>query len=269
MAGPQPAYQWQFNNTNLPGATNATLTLLDAWPPDTGSYQVIATNAVGTITSAPVTLTIITATNLGLAVDAPLQLWQSGGQLPWVPTNLVAHDGLDSARSGAISDGTNSWMETLFAGPGTLQFWWKVSSEPGFDPLRLLVNGAEQAWISGEVDWQQQTINLGGGNQTVRWEYDKDSTGSLGQDSAWVDAVSFVPTNSIAPHYLTARKVRQGQFRFTLTGESDGHFSLLRSTNLANWTPLLTITNTSGNSFLTTPVSNAPAGAYFRGQRLP
>lgn len=40
-------YQWQFNGADLPGTTNSTLTISNAQASDSGVYQVIVTDAVG------------------------------------------------------------------------------------------------------------------------------------------------------------------------------------------------------------------------------
>jgi hypothetical protein len=50
-------YQWQFRETNLPGATDATLTLTAVTTNQAGPYAVFVSNAVGS-TSAAVALTI-------------------------------------------------------------------------------------------------------------------------------------------------------------------------------------------------------------------
>ncbi len=42
-------------------------------------------------------------------------------------------------------------------GPGTVTFWWKVSSEANYDWLSFYVDGVLQDRISGEVGWQQIT----------------------------------------------------------------------------------------------------------------
>lgn len=52
-------YQWQHASTNLPGATNSTLTISNVTAAQTGTYQVIVSNAVGSATSDPASLTII------------------------------------------------------------------------------------------------------------------------------------------------------------------------------------------------------------------
>ncbi len=49
---PAPSFQWQRNGVNLAGQSGTTLTLSAVQPSDTGLYQVVATNASGSTTSA-------------------------------------------------------------------------------------------------------------------------------------------------------------------------------------------------------------------------
>jgi hypothetical protein len=113
----------------------------------------------------------------------------------WASTQgNVTHDGVDAAQSGAIPDSASSYLQTTVTGPGTLSFWWNVSSEANNDTLRFQMNGSEQARISGEVDWQQHNVTLPAGDQTIQWSYTKDPSLAMGQDSAWVDQVQFIPT---------------------------------------------------------------------------
>ena len=51
-------YQWQKNGTNIAGATSATDTIAAAQLTDAGSYAVIVTNSVGSVTSSAATLTV-------------------------------------------------------------------------------------------------------------------------------------------------------------------------------------------------------------------
>jgi len=66
-------YQWQFNGTNLFGATTTTLTLPNAFPANAGLYTVAITNAYGSVTSNPAMLTV-----LPLGIISPMLL--SSGQ---------------------------------------------------------------------------------------------------------------------------------------------------------------------------------------------
>ena len=53
------SYQWQFNGTNLKGATNAFIELADVQFDDSGIYFVVVSNALGRITSRSASLTVV------------------------------------------------------------------------------------------------------------------------------------------------------------------------------------------------------------------
>lgn len=55
---PVPTYQWQLNGTNIVGATNSALALASVMATQAGSYTVVVSNASGTVTSNPATLTV-------------------------------------------------------------------------------------------------------------------------------------------------------------------------------------------------------------------
>lgn len=55
---PTLTYQWKKDGTNIPSATNATLTLTNVQPAAAGSYTVAVSNSVGSITSNAATLTV-------------------------------------------------------------------------------------------------------------------------------------------------------------------------------------------------------------------
>jgi Immunoglobulin I-set domain len=57
--GPGPlAYQWEFNGTDLRGATNATLALPNVTPGDNGVYSVLISNRMGSVRSGNAILTV-------------------------------------------------------------------------------------------------------------------------------------------------------------------------------------------------------------------
>ncbi|MCX6926903.1 MAG: hypothetical protein NT154_27405, partial [Verrucomicrobia bacterium] len=63
MVGLPPfSFQWQFTGTNLPGRTALPLQLTNLLAADAGLYTLVVSNASGTVTSAPVRLTVLTAT---------------------------------------------------------------------------------------------------------------------------------------------------------------------------------------------------------------
>ena len=72
MAYPIPDFQWFFNGRPIPGATNATLSLANVQPAQSGDYSVLAANSGGTITSAIARLTVVSiAGSVDLSFDPP------------------------------------------------------------------------------------------------------------------------------------------------------------------------------------------------------
>jgi alpha-tubulin suppressor-like RCC1 family protein len=201
--GVQPMrYQWQWNGQNLPRATNDDLTIAAGAP---GDYRMIATNALGSAISrvAQVGIPFVAFnTNLDAALNATNLVWntfsynqkQSPAYGSWFAENQVTHDGTAAAQSGAITNTEESTLQTTVTGPGTLAFWWKVSSEADYDFLKFYLDGANAAAISGEADWQRLTLTIPPGNHTLRWSYSKDASVSSGQDAGWLDQVTFTPT---------------------------------------------------------------------------
>ena len=58
---PAPALQWRKEGVDLPGVTGAFLTLADAQAADAACYSVVARNDLGTVTSAPVAVSVASA----------------------------------------------------------------------------------------------------------------------------------------------------------------------------------------------------------------
>ena len=85
---PNPTYQWYkvtgSGDQIISGATNATYTVLAATTNDSGDYKVVATNAIGSIASNTVTVTVGTPAT-------PYETWASG-------------QGLTSGNNGSTQD---------------------------------------------------------------------------------------------------------------------------------------------------------------------
>ncbi|HEY5909890.1 MAG TPA: immunoglobulin domain-containing protein [Verrucomicrobiae bacterium] len=95
-AGTTPlSYQWRLNSTILPGATLSSYDVLNAGPADAGSYRVVVTNAAGSVTSPPATLTVL---------GPPAILTQ--------PTNQV------------VAVGSNATFIVAAAGSAPLSYQW-------------------------------------------------------------------------------------------------------------------------------------------------
>ena len=132
------------------------------------------------------------------AMDACYLTVAQGGNAGWVVQTNVTHDGVSAVKSGTIGNSQESWFQTTVTGPGTLTFWWKVSSEACCDPLTFYVNGVSQGDIRGNIDWQMKTYALTAGVHTLKWRYSKDGSVSGGSDAAYVDQVAFAPDSITA-----------------------------------------------------------------------
>ena len=59
LGAPPLSYQWRKDGNDLPGQTNATLTLTGATPADAGDYSAVAMNTVGSVASTKATLNLL------------------------------------------------------------------------------------------------------------------------------------------------------------------------------------------------------------------
>src|SRR6185436_7920636 len=200
-AGTTPlTYRWRRNGSNLLssatviGTTTASLALNSAHPAQAGFYSVEVSNAVGVVISTNAQLLVNAAMTMGEAMNAPYLEWNTDLAAPWIVQTNTTHDGEAAAQSGNITNSDSTTLETIVTGPGTIRFWWKVSSQTNADILFFSVNGSVWAQISGVVDWQQLAFNVPAGQVTLRWIYTKDATGSSGLDHGWIDEVDFAPT---------------------------------------------------------------------------
>ena len=142
----------------------------------------------------------INSVDISEAVDNSDLAWSTGGDADWFgQAGSYYYDG-DALQSGAVSDSQLSYVQTtVTGGPGSLNFYWKVSSENTFDHLTFYVDGVPVPGyqISGEVDWEQKTYSIGAGSHLVKWEYKKDATVGSGSDCGWLDKVELTLDNTI------------------------------------------------------------------------
>jgi hypothetical protein len=163
------------------------------------------------------------AFTLAEALNATNRTFFTGGAANWFAQSVVTHDSVAAAQSGAIGDNGETWFETEVIGPGTLSFWWKVSSETDFDYLQLWVDASLEAEISGEQDWAHVSLPLGNGQHFLRWAYVKDGSSAEGADAAWVDQVQFAQpaTASLNLEILRENADSWGGARFLLFPQLD------------------------------------------------
>ena len=171
-------------------------------------------------TAKDVTATFSTATiSLGTAVDRSNLDWATGGDAPFTIQTSTSYYGGSAAQTGRIGDNQRTYLSTRVTGPGTLSFYWQVSSKPGYGIFSVKLNGVSKLSRSESSSWSKSQIAIPAGTHTVKWEYSKDSSyatslksindssDASSQDAGWVDYVVFTPaTNSTLyfPHVDTS-----------------------------------------------------------------
>lgn len=125
-------YQWQREQADLPGQTNALLTLTNLAVAQGGNYRLVARNPVGQATSEPATLAVsanprtvrvgTTDTPTGNLIDLPVQLYALGDEnsvgfsLEFDPTRLEYR----GVRCGPAGQGTALNLNTNSLAQGRL-----------------------------------------------------------------------------------------------------------------------------------------------------
>jgi hypothetical protein len=146
-------YQWQFNGANLTnggpfsGATGTALTISNVQTSNAGSYTVVVTNSVGSVTSSPATLSVLlppaitaqpqsrtnvagtTATfSAGASGSAPLTYqWKQGavnlansGRISGANTSSLTISNVQATDAGPYTLLVSNAVGTATSAPGTL-----------------------------------------------------------------------------------------------------------------------------------------------------
>lgn len=104
-------YQWRFNGTDIPGATNDTLVIGPVDAGCAGNYDVVVSNPGGSTTSSPAKLTVVIASPLANgSFESGFDGWTTGGNVriqsmpaPTEGTRLIAFNAANSNPNGWIS----------------------------------------------------------------------------------------------------------------------------------------------------------------------
>ncbi len=296
-------YQWQFNGTNIALATGSSYTVSNAQTNNQGNYSVVVTNAVGAVASSNALLTVdappaitnqpqnVTVVQghggiftVGAAGTAPLSYqWMYGG------TNIT---GATNQNYGFFSTQTNE------AGG----YWVIVSNNYGsatstVATLTVLTTPA----ITGQPQSQSVvagsnatfTVTATGGNLSYQWLFNAGviggattnsytvvnvQTNNAGNYSVMVTNTQGSVTSSNAlltvsppqpPQFLSVTVVSNGLVQMVLSGQSGSTYTIDGSSDLVNWTPLVTFLNTNGTYQFTDAASTNHTLGFYRARLVP
>ncbi len=115
------------------------------------------------------------------------------GAAPWSADREFSRSEPYSVRSGEISN--NGWSRISIMVEAdrsdTISFWFRVSSEQGYDFLQFHVDSVMKGRWSGESGWNSYSFAIEPGIHELAWSYTKDQSISRGEDAAWIDDVAF------------------------------------------------------------------------------
>ena len=136
--------------------------------------------------------------------------WELSGDSNWELDSTYSYLGLNSIKSGEITDNqfSNITITIDVYESGPLEFYYKVDSEYSvsgdyfYDGLEFYVNGELLAQFQpntdGESNWTYINYPLEVGVHTITWSYTKDDNDGATEselDAAWIDEITFPPSN--------------------------------------------------------------------------
>jgi len=191
----------QISGFSLDGTYEVDIEIPQGSPPGTWTYEpfvVDRLNNSSILVGDPAAQFVVLAGGgvtgeVDDATDATQYPHTLSGNADWFFQTNFTWDGVDAAQSGTVFDDESSTLGINLTGPGTLTYYWKVSSEADFDVLRAELAGDpfSSIEISGEVDWVQESLTIPPGPQTVLFTYAKDESFGEGLDTGWIDRVQF------------------------------------------------------------------------------
>ncbi len=222
---PTPTFQWLKDGIPIIGATSTTYSIAGASPLDVASYSVIVSNEAGTVTSSIATLTI---------PDLPPVF------VPPIPnTNFDAEVGvLLSVTNVANVPGTQSHLLTfnLLAGPTNAT----LDSFTGIFTWRPLVTQADAA------------------NSIIVQAIDTEWPNLSATQNFTVTVHPFAVPEMTVPVFTN------GEFSFSINGQTGPDYAVQVSTNLLDWMTVLATNSPILPFNWTDPDTNAYSMRFYR-----
>ena len=275
------SYQWQFNNTNISGATLTNYTIASVQGTNAGNYSVVITNTAGSITSSMAALTVLfkpTITNQPISVTNALGTTANfsvfaGGALPlsyqWRFSNTNILGATLTNYTIASVQGTNAGnynvvitniagsvtssvaaLTVIFPPSITNQFVSQTVVRGSNATFTVGASGAlplAYQWRTNGIVFPGRITNwltLTNFQSTNEGHYDVVITNMAGSITSASAMLYFLPSNNASR--LTSPSFVSNRFTLLLLGKATTNLIIQTSTNLTTWTPLITNTSSSG-----------------------
>jgi hypothetical protein len=274
------SYQWRFNNANLAGATDSSYTRFNAQTGDSGDYAVVITNAAGSITSAPATLTVtgpIICAPVSLVngdfeggnsggvatgwtayeVNSPtIKVWSVQNALPTPDGSyyqqIQAYNAAHTASAGVRQNVTGCVIGATYQIAG----WYRSNSDFGKARVRVSPSASTDwntavdlnpaADYGSTTNWAtfSGTVVATGTNMTL-WLEGRTINGTSGKVGCF-DAVTVTCLGPTAPLRFESVASTPNQVSLVLSGPAGSNVTVLCSSNLVNWVTLTNLANPTG-----------------------
>ena len=118
-------------------------------------------------------------------------VWTNDSSHPWTIVSDNSYEGRYCVKSGTITHNQQTSFSRNFevSEADSIAFYYKVSSENGYDKLSFAIDGNTLGEWSGSVSWTRAQYAVTAGNHTFTWKYAKDVSADSGSDCGWIDFI--------------------------------------------------------------------------------
>ncbi len=120
--------------------------------------------------------------------------WENDAEHPWTIVSTNPHSGSYCLQSGTIGHNQTSTLSIQFNVENStdeIRFFRKTDCEMNGDYLRFYIDNTLQQEWTGTLSWREVEFPVTQGEHTFTWAYEKNASGSNGNDHAWIDEILF------------------------------------------------------------------------------
>lgn len=159
--------------------------------------------------------------------------WNNVSMHPWKITNSPIYEGLFCVHSCNIADGETSILSITYniVMDDTVSFYYKTSTESGYDFLSFFIDNIQKKQWSGVRNWKRASFLVPAGRHTLRWQYSKDLYYGAGEDKVWLDYITL-------PLYAKPQVHAMSDCHFCYTYDSVPVFASVKNIDSLVWLTL-------------------------------
>jgi Immunoglobulin domain len=290
------SYQWRCNGTNLAGASASAYTVTNALPPDAGSYTVVVTNSVGSVTSAVASLTVNVPPTIPVPPESPLALRQGADATFCVAASGTAplryqwrFNGMDivGATAGCY---TRNAVQPEDAGTYSVVVTNVAGSATSTIILAVLVPPVITAQPQGQTNLAGASVTLsvtatGTAPLCYRWQcggngyppgsntflacqaggYSVVVSNAAGMVTSALATVVFTNPPSAQPgHFDSISRLADGSVQLNMSGTAGTNYILEWTSDWVGWSNLCTLSSADGSLAWIEPCATNSSQRFYR-----